>query len=156
MSGIRSPRAPSIVLGVALGAFLDGILFHQVLRWHHLVSQREPTDTVAGLDANTLADGLFHVFSYAVLLVAVWLLWRAGRAGAMPSGRLLGGGVLLGAGAFNVADGIALHLVAQLHHLREGADETTYDIAWLLINVGLSALGAFVVRAASRPRAATG
>ncbi len=153
-NGSPSPRTTSVVLGVALGAFLDGILFHQVLRWHHFVSQREPTDTVAGLDANTLADGLFHVFSYAVLLAAVWLLWRTGRAGSMPSGRLLLGGVLLGASAFNIADGVLLHFVAQLHHLREGPDETVYDLIWLAINVGVAAAGAAVMRAASPPRAA--
>ncbi len=149
MEGIRtagpSPRTVSVVLGVALGAFLDGIVFHQVLRWHHFVSEREPTDTVAGLDANTLADGLFHVFSYTVLLVAVWLLWRAGREGTMPSGRLLLGGVLLGAGLFNVADGVVLHFALGLHHLREGAGETVYDAVWLAINVGVAALGAAVV-----------
>jgi uncharacterized membrane protein len=63
-------RAPGIVLGIGLGGFVDGILLHQVLQWHHLLSSTDsdnigvryyPTDTVDGLRMNTLGDGAFHV-----------------------------------------------------------------------------------------------
>jgi uncharacterized membrane protein len=29
-------------LGFALGGFLDGIILHQILQWHHLLSQARP------------------------------------------------------------------------------------------------------------------
>jgi uncharacterized membrane protein len=32
----RSVTAPGILLGVGLGGFVDGILLHQVLQWHHM------------------------------------------------------------------------------------------------------------------------
>jgi hypothetical protein len=45
-------RAPALLLGLGLGlgGFVDGIVLHQVLQWHHLVSDVEayPTTTVAG------------------------------------------------------------------------------------------------------------
>ena len=34
----RALRWPGWLLGFALGGFADGILFHQVLQWHHLLS----------------------------------------------------------------------------------------------------------------------
>ncbi|HLL49293.1 MAG TPA: DUF2243 domain-containing protein, partial [Thermomicrobiales bacterium] len=55
-------RNAGILLGLGLGGFFDGIVLHQLLQWHHLVSNVEffsPT-TVPGLRTNTFADGLFH------------------------------------------------------------------------------------------------
>ncbi len=52
-----------ILLGVALGGFFDGILLHQILQWHHLLS------LVAGmgdLRTQVLWDGYFHALMYAV------------------------------------------------------------------------------------------
>ena len=34
--------------------FIDGIVFHQVLEWHHLVAEYESTTTVSGLETNIL------------------------------------------------------------------------------------------------------
>ena len=31
------PLRPLLLTGFGLGAFLDGIVLHQVLQWHHLV-----------------------------------------------------------------------------------------------------------------------
>ena len=55
-------RLPGLLLGVGLGGFVDGIVLHQILQWHHLLTSEGsyPATTVAGLEANTLADGLFH------------------------------------------------------------------------------------------------
>ncbi|GAA5038269.1 DUF2243 domain-containing protein [Actinopolymorpha pittospori] len=33
-----SLQLPGLVLGVGLGRFVDGILLHQVLQWHHMLS----------------------------------------------------------------------------------------------------------------------
>lgn len=52
----ESHLAPSLVLGVGLSGFIDGIVLHQV---HHMLTGDaggEPMDTVAGLEANTLVD----------------------------------------------------------------------------------------------------
>ena len=34
----RSIALPGILLGVGLGGFVDGILLHQILQWHHMLS----------------------------------------------------------------------------------------------------------------------
>lgn len=52
---------PSLLLGLGLGGFVDGIVLHEILQWHHMISGAEPTDTLAGLELNVIADGFFHV-----------------------------------------------------------------------------------------------
>jgi uncharacterized membrane protein len=66
-----SPRLPALLLGLGLGGFVDGIVLHQVLQWHHMVRDvpGHPVGTVAGLEANTLADGLFHVVTWVLVVV---------------------------------------------------------------------------------------
>jgi uncharacterized membrane protein len=60
--GIRPFVTSGIVLGVAVAGFFDGIVFHQLLQWHHMLSATHwSTETVNGLEVNTLADGAFHL-----------------------------------------------------------------------------------------------
>ena len=67
------PRAPGILLGIGLGGFVDGIVLHQVLQWHHMLSGEGsyPTTTVAGLETNTLWDGLFHAATWVAVAVGL-------------------------------------------------------------------------------------
>ena len=55
----RRPLVSCVLLGVGLGGFVDGIVLHQILQWHHMLTATvdHPAETVAGLEANTLADG---------------------------------------------------------------------------------------------------
>ena len=55
-------RLPSLLIGIGMGGFVDGIVLHQVLQWHHMLTDtgEHPATTVPGLEANTFADGLFH------------------------------------------------------------------------------------------------
>jgi hypothetical protein len=52
--------AAGLLLGIGLEGFVDGIVLHQILQGHHLLSSEggRPASHVAGLEANTLADGL--------------------------------------------------------------------------------------------------
>ena len=132
-------RPPSLVLpgllgGIGLGGFLDGIVLHQLLQWHLMLSHTEayPTTTVAGLQANTLADGLFHVVAWIAVLAGVLLLVQ--RVCGRPRG--LFGLALGGWGLFNLVEGIVDHHLLGVHHVREGAGALGYDLAYL----GLGAL----------------
>lgn len=49
--------AASAGLGFALSGFFDGILLHQILQWHHLLSLVEG---VGDLAAQVMWDGYFH------------------------------------------------------------------------------------------------
>src|SRR5687767_15881313 len=71
----RFPAAAGILFGLGLGGFLDGIVLHQVLQWHHMVSSWRSPDSVPGLRMNTLADGLFHVVAWLFVLAGIGTLY---------------------------------------------------------------------------------
>jgi uncharacterized membrane protein len=106
------PIAAGIFLGLGLGGFFDGIILHQVLQWHHMVtSAGYPANTLANLKFNTLLDGLFHATTYLFVAIGLALLWRAARRPHMPwSGRMLVGTLLVGFGLFNLVEGLVDHL----------------------------------------------
>lgn len=58
------PTAAAIILGAGLGIFFDGIVLHQLLQWHHLVSNWSPAETVEGMEFNTYWDGMLHSLAY--------------------------------------------------------------------------------------------
>src|SRR4051812_41739412 len=58
-----------------LGGFFDGIVLHQVLQWHHMLSTWYPIDTIENLRLNTLWDGLFHSLTYVFVAVRPLVLW---------------------------------------------------------------------------------
>jgi uncharacterized membrane protein len=74
-----SATSGGILLGIGFGGFFDGILLHQVLQWHHLLTGTgdHPDTTVAGLEDNTLADGLFHVLTLVAALAGLFLAFGA-------------------------------------------------------------------------------
>jgi len=51
------------MLGFAIGGFFDGILLHQVLQWHHLLSGLQG-GRFDDLRFQIMADGLFHLLMY--------------------------------------------------------------------------------------------
>ena len=108
-------RNAGILLGLGLGGFFDGIVLHQLLQWHHMVSNVESfsPETVAGLRVNTLADGLFHAVTYILTVAGVALLWRALRGGERGTARQFIGLALLGWGLFNLVEGIVDHCFSE-------------------------------------------
>jgi uncharacterized membrane protein len=145
-------RLPLFLFGVGLGGFVDGIVLHQILQWHHMISDTSegPMNTVAGLEANTVADGLFHLFAWVVVLVAVYLAMRTKRADAtavMPSWGVVTGWLLVGWATFNLVEGIVDHHLLTLHHVREDvSDPLVWDLAFLGVSVALLVIGLALVR----------
>jgi uncharacterized membrane protein len=156
----RGPRLPGILLGIGLGGFVDGILFHQVLQWHHMLTARSgfAPDSVQNLKDNTLADGLFHALTWVAVAIGLWLLWRRAQQSWRwaGSGRALVGWVLAGWGLFNLIEGLIDHQILGVHHVR---DDVSNSRPWDLGFLGLGALlvfaGWFLARS-GRPRFATG
>lgn len=130
-----------VVLGAGVAALFDGIVFHQLLQWHHMLSGWHRPDTVHNLELNTAADGWFHVAAAAIMAFGALLAARA-QPPARPPARLVAGAVLLGFGGFNVAEGIVDHLALGVHHVREGADATAYDLGLLGLSAFLAVTGA--------------
>jgi uncharacterized membrane protein len=144
------PRAPGILIGIGLGGFVDGIVLHQILQWHHLLSSEGdyPETTVRGLEDNTLADGLFHAATWVAVAVGIWLLWRRTTNWRWAiSGRAFFGWMLVGWGIFNLIEGLVDHQILGLHHVREGAGhQTAYDLGFLALSVLLIVGGWLVAR----------
>lgn len=69
--------ASAILLGMGAAAFFDGIVLHQILQWHHMISSIRPLNTTANIELNTFWDGIFHVG--AVLALVDWLLLKKDR-----------------------------------------------------------------------------
>jgi len=140
-----------ILAGIGLGGFFDGIVFHQILQWHHFVSNVYPTTTVAGLEINTLSDGLFHAATYAFTITGLFLLWGVAshRETTWPMG-LLVGTLLMGWGLLHVVDGVVNHFVLQLHHIRTGPNELAYDLVFLALGAVMLIGGWFLTQAGFR------
>jgi uncharacterized membrane protein len=144
-----APRLPGVLLGIGLGGFLDGILLHQILQWHHMLTSEGsyPATTVAGLETNTLWDGLFHAATWVAVAAGVWILWRrtTSRRWAM-GGRALVGWLLVGWGSFNLVEGIANHHVLGIHHVRTGNAQTAWDLVFLAFGALLVVSGWLLAR----------
>jgi uncharacterized membrane protein len=96
-----------------------------------------PMTTVAGLEANTLADGLFHLATWICVAAGSALLytaWRGGRLAPPPRAHL--GLLLAGWGLFNLLEGLIDHQLLGVHHVR---DDLGGPIGW---DLGFLALGA--------------
>jgi uncharacterized membrane protein len=133
------PTSSGILFGLGLGGFFDGIVLHQVLQWHHmLTSAGYPPDSVHNLQVNTLWDGLFHLSTYIFTVLGLLILWRAARRTHIRwSGKLLAGTMLLGFGLFNVVEGIIDHHILGIHHV----NETVPPDQWIYWDIGFLVWG---------------
>lgn len=137
------PLSAGILFGLGLGGFFDGIILHQVLQWHHmLTSAGYPADSVQNLKVNTLWDGLFHATTYIFVLLGLIILWRrAHRTHMRWSGKLLWGTILIGFGLFNLVEGIIDHHLLGIHHV----NETVPQDQWMYWDLGFLAWGALML-----------
>ena len=118
----RRVLVASAGLGFAFGGFFDGILLHQILQWHHLLS------LVAGagdLAAQVMWDGYFHAAMYVIAAISLWVLWRLPSSATFTT--LLPAGLLIGFGVWHIVDGVLSHWVLQIHRIRL---DTQYPLAW--------------------------
>lgn len=153
-------RASGILFGIGLGGFFDGIVLHQILQWHHMVSHVDdyPTTTVAGLEANTLADGLFHAVTYIITIVALVVLWPVlgGRRRVWSTQGYIGL-LLVGWAVFNLVEGVIDHHLLKIHVVREdAANPDLWNWGFLALSVLLGLVGYALYRNADWGRAEDG
>lgn len=131
------------LLGFALGGFFDGILLHQVLQWHHLLSAVEASG-VRDIRVQILADGLFHLLMYVVAVAGLWQLWRCRRAFAEAGAdRLLLADALIGFGVWHMVDGVLSHWILGIHRIRMDVEnKLLWDLLWFAVfGVAVAAAG---------------
>jgi len=155
MSAVRR-QGPLVVsgllLGTGLGGFVDGIVLHQILQWHNMLSSTHPPVDLLAMKYNMVWDGLFHALTWICTLVGIVRLFACGRrSDVVWSGRTLLGGALAGWGLFNFVEGLIDHQVLGIHHVHPGEGELVWDLAFLASGVVFVALGAWSIRSDRAP-----
>ncbi|MFD7921698.1 DUF2243 domain-containing protein [Streptomyces sp. NPDC059740] len=159
-----SLRLPGLVLGVGLGGFVDGILLHQLLQWHHMLTSTNQDRigvkyydprTVSGLEMNTVWDGIFHAVCWLAVLTGLAVLYARvthDRRRVWGS-RVLWGWVLAGWGLFNLVEGLLDHQVLGIHHVHGGPYQVWWDVGFLVLGA-LFLVGGHLVRRGAPPAGA--
>ncbi len=156
----RSIILPSIILGIGLGGFIDGILLHQILQWHHMLSSADtanidigswPVTTVHGLQMNTLWDGFFHTVTWLAVLIGLGILYSriTDSRGRIWTSRVLWGWMLVGWGVFNIVEGVIDHHLLAVHHVISGEFQMLADILFLVLGLLLIVGGWLLQRSAT-------
>ena len=148
----RPLLAAGILIGIGMGGFVDGILFHQILQVHNMLSAIYPPDSLVNAKVNMVWDGLFHALTWVTTAVGIALLWQAGARKDVPwSGRAFWGAMVLGWGVFNLVEGTIDHHILGIHHVVEALGLSVYDYGYLgcgalfvLIGLGLIKSGSNV------------
>lgn len=148
-------RWAGYTLGFALGGFFDGILLHQVLQWHHLLSGIEGARS--DIRFLILTDGLFHVLMYVVAALGLWLLWRGRRQFPISGAdRLLIANALIGFGAWHIIDSFLSHWILGIHRIRMDVDNPLFwDLLWFVVFGLLPAALGLMLRRRGPGRGAT-
>jgi uncharacterized membrane protein len=152
---------PGIVLGVGLGGFVDGILLHQLLQWHHLLSSTDTDNigvkyydpnTLSGLRMNTVWDGLFHTVCWLAVLTGLALLYArvTHRRRRVWTSRVLWGWMLVGWGLFNLVEGVIDHHLLGIHHVHGGPHQLWWDLGFLALGAVLIGAG-YLLQRSGRP-----
>lgn len=130
----RRLRRASFLLGFAMGGFFDGILLHQILQWHHLLSGVQ-AGALGSLGAQVAADGVFHAIMYVIAAVGLIELFRARSAMApSPAARPRWGHFWIGFGAWHIIDALLSHWITGIHRIKmDAANPLAWDIAWVVV-----------------------
>ena len=146
-------------MGIGMGGFVDGIVLHQLLQIHNMLSAKYPTrglspeELIVNLQINMFWDGLFHVLTWTMTAAGLALLWNAVKQRNVPlSTQTLCGSLSLGWGLFNLVEGIIDHHILHVHHVTETANHQIWDWAFLGSGILMILLGwVLIARAALHP-----
>lgn len=135
LSDPRPLIAAGTLLGIGMGGFVDGIVLHQILQVHNMLSAKYPPTTLANVEINMVWDGLFHAFTWILTAVGLAMLWKAGQKREVPwSTKMLVGSLIQGWGIFNLVEGIIDHHILGIHHVIERLGVSLAD--WLFLGIG--------------------
>lgn len=126
-------RWGATLIGIAMMAGVDEIIFHQVLGWHHFYDLSTPA---VGL----LSDGLLHSAELIALVAGFFILLDLRRRDTLATAWAWAG-FFMGMGGFQLFDGIVNHKVLSLHQIRYGVHILPYDLAWNLTGLALLLVG---------------
>ncbi len=138
-------------MGIGLGGFVDGIVLHQILQWHNMVSNWYPPTTMETMSFNMVWDGVFHAFVWIVTLIGALLLWSAAfHRDVIPSLQTFVGQMILGWGLFNLIEGIIDHQILAVHYVRQVPNYTVYNLTFLAVGGVLFIVAGWALMRAGR------
>jgi uncharacterized membrane protein len=139
------------MLGIGMGGFVDGILFHQIFQLHAMLSNWVPRDSLVNEQINMFWDGMFHAMTWIATAVGIGMLWRVLNRSSVPlSGKVCFGAMLFGWGAFNLVEGIIDHQILQVHHVHQNGDHLLWDMVFLGSGVVFTVVGVLLIRAGGK------
>ncbi|HEY9664694.1 MAG TPA: DUF2243 domain-containing protein [Allocoleopsis sp.] len=144
---LKTARIAAILIGIGLGGFVDGILLHQILQWHNMLSSVFPPKTIPNLEINMRWDGFFHAATWLITVIGIFMIWHVAHQGiSLPGMQWFTGCLLLGWGIFNLVEGIVDHHLLGIHHVKYYPDQVTpisiWDLGFLVVGgLGLMGLG---------------
>jgi len=133
-----------ILFGVGVMGFIDEVVFHQLLHWHHFYDW---STTSVGL----ISDGLFNAFSWFAAIAGLFLFADLRRRNGLWITKWWAG-VLLGAGTFQLFDGIILHKVLRVHQIRYVENVIVYDVVWNAFAIVVIVVGVILFKRAKREK----
>lgn len=136
----------AMILGIGIGGMIDGIVLHETLQWHSMVSAKVPPFSLENKNINMFWDGIFHAFTLTIVIIGISNLYKiSGSDTVAHSSRLLIGGGLMGWGLFNIVEGIIDHHILNLHNVRDlSANPTFWNVTFLVISVLIFIAGLFL------------
>jgi uncharacterized membrane protein len=152
----RSPLiAAGVLMGAGLGGFVDGIVLHQILQWHNMLSSRMPPNDLVAAKVNMFWDGLFHAAVWVMTAIGLSVLWRAGGRRDVPwSGKTFAGALIIGWGLFNLIEGIIDHQILGIHHVNEYAEnKLPWDLAFLASGIVFLLVGWMLIKSGQNDNA---
>ncbi|MDP9151179.1 MAG: DUF2243 domain-containing protein [Myxococcota bacterium] len=137
-----------ILLGTGMGGFVDGILLHQLLQWHNMLSSVRPPIDLVEMKYNMVWDGIFHAFTWIMVAIGLWRLWVGGQQSDVPwSTRTLLGSMCMGWGLFNFVEGMIDHQLLGIHHVHPGDGQLAWDLGFLALGLLQIGIGWAAIRA---------
>jgi uncharacterized membrane protein len=123
-----------ILIGIGMGGFVDGIVLHQILQWHNMLSNLFPPATMENMRVNMVWDGAFHALVWLITLAGIFMLRSAAYQGFVaPSLQSFVGQLILGWGLFNLVEGIIDHQILGLHYVRQVPNFMVYNLTFLAV-----------------------
>ncbi|HEV7333720.1 MAG TPA: DUF2243 domain-containing protein [Flavisolibacter sp.] len=124
----------AVLIGIGIMAGVDEIIFHQVLSWHHFYDRSTP-------EIGLLTDGLLHAAELIVIVAGFFVLLDLRRSNALHQPKAWAG-FFMGAGGFQLFDGLVDHKALKLHQIRYNVpDLLPYDLSWNIAGLIILLIG---------------
>lgn len=122
------------LVGIGMMAAVDEIIFHQILSWHHFYDGATP-------EIGLLTDGLLHSAELIAIVAGFFMLLDLRRKQTLFKPKAWAG-FFIGAGSFQLFDGLVDHKVLRLHQIRYNVpDLLPYDLSWNLFALIILIIG---------------